>query len=134
MASLTESELLDLLLPLIDSRPEFRRRLGLFLIDSLQRDVDQDLANASTKPRVSTAAPGSYRRPASGGSGPKVAPSDPVFAMFAHVRRLVIQASRHNLKENEIERQLEDEWNRLSDAERAKWREIANARKDERKE
>jgi hypothetical protein len=122
MASLSDSELLDVLLPLIDSRPEFRVQLGRYLIEALQKEIEVDQSTPKVRAPV-------FKKPMSNVSKPPVS-DDPAFGMFTHVRRLIIHSQKPLLRDFEIDRVLEEEWTRVTDAEKAKWLELARAQKE----
>jgi hypothetical protein len=124
MSGLTDSEVLDILLPLIDARPEFRRQLGLHLVELLHREVDQDMVSGRARPAA-------FRKPQAPLGIRAVSTDDPAFAMFVHVRRLVIHAQRPLLKDFEIERQLQEDWAKVTTHEKAKWLELANGQKQQ---
>ena len=109
---ITESQLYDVLLALLNKRPDFRHKLGDALLDQVAREVDADNQLARAKGPKKVAA--------------KVHTSPPM-ALFAKVRRLVIMASKPNIKDSDLEKQLEEEWERMGPSEKAKWQDLADA-------
>ena len=112
MSEVTEDQLYDVLLALLNKRPIFRAKLGTALLDELSREnkADAQLARAKGVRKIPSKLHGS-----------------PPMALFAKVRRLVIMASKPTIKEAELEKQLEEEWERMGPSEKAKWQDLANA-------
>ena len=112
MSEVSEEQLYDVLLALMNKRPSFRAKLGTTLLDELTREHEADAQLARAK-------------------GVRKVPSklnfSPPLALFAKVRRLVIMASKPTIKEAELEKQLETEWERMGPSEKAKWQDLANA-------
>lgn len=112
MSDISEAQLYDVLLTLLNKRPEFRRKLGTELLQDLTREAEADsqLYRAKGVKKVTS----------------KIHTSPPM-ALFAKVRRLVIMASKPNIKEADVDKQLEEEWERLGPSEKAKWQDLADA-------
>ena len=110
MSDLSDDQIFEILLPLMDRRPGFRRELSLHLVEQLQRELQDDALLIRAKTPVK-----------------KNRPGDIAFAMFAKVRRLVILASKPHMREAEIEKQMDEEWLRLTESEKKKWQDLANA-------
>ena len=110
--NLEDEDLFEILTPLFSKRPELRSLVAKSLIEALKREGELGTT------------PG--RRIAFKKNHVKIANSPP-FSMFSKVRRLVIMASKPGIKEQEVERQLEEEWLKLGPSEKEKWENLANA-------
>ena len=110
---MSESQLYDVLVALFVKRPEFRKKLGSLLVDDLAREAEAE-SQLSRNIKVAKR------------STSKVHTSPPL-ALFAKVRRLVIMASKPNMKEAEVDKELEEEWERMGPSEKAKWQDLAEA-------
>ena len=125
-ASLSDAEILDILMPLLDNRPEFRKALGLHLAEGLQKELDFDQVTAKSRPPVykrptTQIAPSSAKNP----NPPSAVIDDPALAMFVHIRRVVLKAQQRHLKEHDVDRLLEEEWAKQTDIQKAHWLDIA---------
>ena len=112
MSEVSEEQLYDVLLALLNKRPALRVKLGTMLMEDLAREGESDAQFSRAK---------GAKKP------PSKLNTSPPMALFAKVRRLVIMASKPGIKEAELEKQLEDEWDRMGPSEKAKWQDLANA-------